>query len=72
MGLLQPDLVLNSVLDIKADDLRQKGIAGLLVDIDNTLVAWEDSLMDDSFFGLGSPYEAGRLGHVYCVQCVGR
>ncbi len=53
MGLLQPDLVLNSVLDIKADDLRQKGIAGLLVDIDNTLVAWEDSLMDDSFFWTG-------------------
>lgn len=49
MGLLQPDLILHSVLDIDFAKLRQLGIKGLLVDIDNTLVAWEDSLVDDAF-----------------------
>ncbi|MDI9442144.1 MAG: YqeG family HAD IIIA-type phosphatase [Firmicutes bacterium] len=49
MGLLQPDFIVESVLDIDLGALREKGIAGLLVDIDNTLVAWADSSIDEAF-----------------------
>lgn len=34
-----PDFVVNSVRDIKADFLKANGIKGLILDIDNTLVA---------------------------------
>ncbi len=65
MGLLQPDLVLKSVLDIEVEVLRQKGITGLLVDIDNTLVAWEDSFMDDDF--LDWVNQMKRAGLSMCI-----
>lgn len=38
MSLLQPDLYYQSVTDIDPDDLRNRGVRMLLVDLDNTLV----------------------------------
>ncbi|KNY26717.1 YqeG family HAD IIIA-type phosphatase [Pseudobacteroides cellulosolvens] len=34
-----PDVIVDKVQDINLDDLRKKGIKGLVLDIDNTLVA---------------------------------
>ncbi|HBG10137.1 MAG: YqeG family HAD IIIA-type phosphatase [Limnochordia bacterium] len=48
MKLLIPDAILPSVQDINLDDLRRRGIAGLLIDIDNTLVPWGNPQMDQA------------------------
>ncbi|MDP4180220.1 MAG: YqeG family HAD IIIA-type phosphatase [Bacillota bacterium] len=34
-----PDLIVNSIQDIDLEDLKERGIKGLVLDIDNTLVA---------------------------------
>ncbi|HHT42462.1 MAG TPA: YqeG family HAD IIIA-type phosphatase [Firmicutes bacterium] len=49
MRLLVPDVVFSSVLDIDLADLKRRGIEGLLIDIDNTLVPWGDPRMDQAF-----------------------
>ena len=41
LGWLVPDLWVDSVADVDPRALAEQGIRGLLVDIDNTLVAWE-------------------------------
>lgn len=48
MKLLVPDAIVPGVKDIDLADLRQRGIAGLLVDIDNTLVPWGNPQMDQA------------------------
>lgn len=40
-NLLIPDIHYESVFLIDSDKLKQKGIEGIIIDIDNTLVAWE-------------------------------
>lgn len=36
-----PDLHIKSVYEITPEKLREKGIKGVIVDLDNTLVAWD-------------------------------
>lgn len=36
-----PDLHVKSILDIHAEDLQDKGIKGIITDLDNTLVEWD-------------------------------
>ncbi len=38
--LLQPRLSVSSVFDVDLDDLVNRGYRGLIMDLDNTLVAW--------------------------------
>lgn len=38
--LLQPRLLISSVFDLNLDDLKDSGYQGLIMDLDNTLVAW--------------------------------
>lgn len=40
LGLLRPRLYVATVFDIEPDFLTERGISGLIVDLDNTLVAW--------------------------------
>lgn len=40
LGLLCPDLYLKSVWDLPEDDLKARGIRGLIFDIDNTVLNW--------------------------------
>lgn len=49
MNLLQPNLMVESVFAIDLAMLRSKGISGLLVDLDNTIVPWEDSQPSNEF-----------------------
>ena len=37
---LTPTWTLNSVYDINSDDLLAQGIEGVIIDLDNTLIAW--------------------------------
>ncbi len=42
MKLLYPDLYLESIYELDFDKLAQRGIRGLIADLDNTLVAWKN------------------------------
>lgn len=42
-----PDLYINSIFELDLDLLKKKGIKGLLVDLDNTLLPWNSELIDD-------------------------
>ncbi|MBM7645831.1 HAD superfamily phosphatase (TIGR01668 family) [Scopulibacillus daqui] len=37
-----PDEHVKSIYEIKPDDLKSKGIKGIITDLDNTLVAWDN------------------------------
>lgn len=41
IDLLCPDECVESVLDIDLEGLRRRGITSLILDVDNTLLAWE-------------------------------
>lgn len=43
-----PDIRFKSIKDIKVDFLKEKGIAFVLLDIDNTLVSYTSPLADDN------------------------
>lgn len=45
--ILIPDMHYESVFFIDTDSLKQKGIEGIIIDIDNTLVAWETKEADE-------------------------
>lgn len=47
LRLLKPDAVYESLFDIDLDALAARGIRGLIVDLDNTLVAYGDSSVPD-------------------------
>ena len=40
LDLLKPDMITSSVAAVDLNELEKRGIRGLLLDIDNTLVAW--------------------------------
>ncbi|MGO1368251.1 MAG: YqeG family HAD IIIA-type phosphatase [Senegalia sp. (in: firmicutes)] len=40
-NLLVPNLYVDSIFEINLKELADKGIKGLIIDIDNTLVAWD-------------------------------
>jgi len=46
LELLQPDEYIVSVFDIDLDGIKDKGIRGLIIDIDNTLVSWKTKTAD--------------------------
>lgn len=49
MKFFVPDAIYPSVRDIDLKDLQRRGIAGLLIDIDNTIVPWGNPQMDQDF-----------------------
>jgi uncharacterized protein len=40
MGLLTPDYAFATILDVRPEWFRQQGCRGVIVDLDNTIVAW--------------------------------
>jgi HAD superfamily phosphatase (TIGR01668 family) len=44
MRLLCPRLYVNSVHQINLDDLKKEGIEGIIADLDNTLVPWNEDV----------------------------
>jgi len=49
MKILCPDAVYPSILEIDVQLLKNQGIRGILVDLDNTLVRWDRNDMEDGF-----------------------
>ncbi|KAB3537357.1 YqeG family HAD IIIA-type phosphatase [Alkaliphilus pronyensis] len=41
MKLLTPDLYVESIFHLNLQKLKDRGVKGLIIDIDNTLVAWD-------------------------------
>lgn len=46
LDLFRPDEYLASIFYIDLDQMKQKGIKGLIIDIDNTLVEWGEKTAD--------------------------
>lgn len=46
LRLLCPSLVAGSVLDLNPRQLRSRGISGLILDLDNTVVPWHSGRLD--------------------------
>ncbi|VBB06882.1 mitochondrial pgp phosphatase [Lucifera butyrica] len=44
-NLLHPGLMVNSLYDINPEELKQKGIRGVIFDLDNTIIPWGTSEM---------------------------
>ena len=44
--LLEPNLYLNSVKDITVDILRENKIKGLILDVDNTLIDFNENILE--------------------------
>jgi HAD superfamily phosphatase (TIGR01668 family) len=65
MEILCPSRVLSSVLDIDLQALWNQGIRGLILDLDNTLVCWDKSVMEDRFREWIK--EAKRHGFKVCI-----
>lgn len=42
MDLLCPDVYLESIYELDLNKLKKKGIRGIITDLDNTLIAWND------------------------------
>lgn len=47
---LTPDLYVESVYDLDLDALYARGIRGIITDLDNTLVSWDDPLPNQGLF----------------------
>ncbi len=41
LKLLVPCLALNTLYDIKLDELKKRGIRGIIFDLDNTIIPWD-------------------------------
>ncbi|HEX6971389.1 MAG TPA: YqeG family HAD IIIA-type phosphatase [Limnochordia bacterium] len=68
--LLCPDQCVRSVLDIDLPALRARGIIGLIVDLDNTLVAWEAQFVSDAMRRWVE--QAQEFGFRLCIASNGR
>lgn len=65
MKKLYPDLYLNSIYEIDFEKLKILGIKGLIADLDNTLVAWNE---EDISKRLGKWFnQAKKHGIAICV-----
>jgi hypothetical protein len=47
LHLLRPCRQVGSVLEIDLEELRELGIQGILLDLDNTLLAWDNLVLSD-------------------------
>lgn len=45
MNLLRPDYIAQSLQEINLNILRQNGIRGIILDLDNTIIAWDSPSM---------------------------
>lgn len=43
LNLLAPCLAVNTLYDIELDELKQRGIRGIVFDLDNTIIPWNSS-----------------------------
>jgi len=46
MSLLTPDYIFDTIYDVDLKMLKKEGIKLLLIDIDNTIIPWDSSLVD--------------------------
>lgn len=68
--MLCPDRCFRSVLEIDLAELQARGITGLIVDLDNTLVAWETESVSEAM--LAWVRRAQQLGFRLCIASNGR
>jgi HAD superfamily phosphatase (TIGR01668 family) len=64
-ALLQPTESVEGVWNLRPEDLRARGIEGLLLDLDNTVVAWNGMEIPEAVAGWAA--EARRQGLRLCI-----
>lgn len=47
LKLLRPDIMIEAIWELDAQSLRERGIAGVIMDLDNTIVDWNRSELRD-------------------------
>ena len=65
LNAITPSEMVRSVTDIDLDDLYQRGIRGILLDFDNTLLAWSESSVSTRVINWVS--EAVERGFRLCI-----
>lgn len=50
MDKLYPDIYFESIFDVQTEDLQDMNIKGVIVDIDNTIVPWDNKKLNDEVF----------------------
>lgn len=48
MGLLSPDVILNSISDLTIEFIYNRGIKGIILDADNTILAYKSTSLDET------------------------
>lgn len=48
MGILDADIKVKTILDIPLEQLKEKGIDSLIIDVDNTITEWKGRNIEDS------------------------
>ena len=64
-ALFCPDLYYDRISSVNLDDLRSRGIRGLVIDLDNTLVAWRSSEIPPDVSEWAS--KAKKMGFTLCI-----
>lgn len=62
---LVPDIFLNSVYDLDLELLKQKNIKGILIDLDNTLLPWNSTKIDEKMTEW--LINAKKMGFKFCI-----
>ncbi len=57
LELLRPKVQADSILRIDLEDLKKAGIRGIIIDLDNTLVEWNQSNLSPEIIGLISHFK---------------
>jgi len=65
LDLLRPDQYFRSLYDVDFDQLVEMGIRGIILDLDNTLVAWGDDSISEEL--MSKVDHLRRLGLKMCI-----
>ncbi len=58
---IYPKAYISSLSDVKADYFKEKGIKGLILDLDNTIIPWKAAILQPEMADLLKGYQASGL-----------
>src|SRR5690554_3389492 len=65
LRILNPDMMIDTVYELDLEHLKKRGIKGLLIDIDNTLVGWDTKKADEKLIAWF--YKVNNAGFAICL-----
>ena len=61
LSMFHPDAYISSLTDIRPEYFVKRGIKGLIIDLDNTLLSWKSGTIEPEISGLLQDYTAAGL-----------